>query len=140
MDVRKCLIATTACLAALGCSTQRQETAVIEKERLLQSSSSWDGAPYKTYPSGPPELTLLRLRIPANTQLPWHRHPMPNAAYVVAGQLTVETREGRTRTLGQGQALAEMVGTVHRGTTGNTPVELLIFYAGTPDLPLSEPY
>ena len=141
MDSFKCLIATATCLSLLGCSNQPKDNGQIEREVMLQTSESWDGTPYKAYPKGPPELTLLRLKIPAHTQLPWHSHPMPNAAYIVSGELTVETREGGlTRTLKQGQTLAEMVGTVHRGTTGNAPVELLVFYAGKPGLPLSHPH
>ena len=139
MDTFKYVIAATACLSALGCSSQLKDTPQIDREVLLQSSQSWDAAPYSAYPSGTPELTLLRLKIPANTQLPWHSHPMPNAAYIVSGELIVETREGGLkRTLKQGQTLAEMVGTVHRGTTGDTPVELLVFYAGKQGLALSQ--
>ncbi len=125
--------------AGKGCGTQAKAAAQIEKEVLLERSESWDGTPYKAYPSGPPQLTLIRLKIPARTQLPWHTHPMPNAAYIVSGELTVEARSsGATRTLRQGQTLAEMVGTEHRGVTGDTPVELLVFYAGTPGMSLSE--
>ena len=139
MDTFKCLIAAAIGLSLLGCGTQAKDAAQIEKEILLERSESWDGTPYKAYPSGPPQLTLIRLKIPARTQLPWHTHPMPNAAYIVSGELTVEARSsGATRTLRQGQTLAEMVGTEHRGVTGDTPVELLVFYAGTPGMPLSE--
>ncbi|MGF6098628.1 cupin domain-containing protein [Pseudomonas sp. 18175] len=141
MNTLKYLIATAACLSALGCSSQMKNTPQIEREILLQSRESWDGTPYNAYPAGAPELTLLKLKIPANTQLPWHSHPMPNAAYIVSGELTVETREGGLkRTLKQGQTLAEMVGTVHRGTTGDAPVELLVFYAGEPGMALSHPH
>ena len=139
MDTLKLLIAAASGLSLLGCNSQPKGTVQIEKEVLLERSESWDGEPYKAYPSGPPQLTLIRLRIPAHTQLPWHTHPMPNAAYIVSGELTVETRQsGVTRTLRQGQTLAEMVGTEHRGVTGDTPVELLVFYAGTAGMPLSE--
>ncbi|UII71906.1 cupin domain-containing protein [Pseudomonas sp. HN11] len=139
MDIFKCLIAAGIGLSLLGCGTQAKVATQIEKEVLLERSESWDGAPYKAYPSGPPQITLIRLKIPAHTQLPWHTHPMPNAAYIVSGELTVEARSsGVTRTLRQGQTLAEMVGTEHRGITGDTPVELLVFYAGTPGMPLSE--
>ncbi|WP_455885081.1 cupin domain-containing protein [Pseudomonas spelaei] len=141
MNALKCLLAAAACLSVIGCGSPPKQAAHVEQQVLLKSHSSWDGAPYKTYPAGPPELTLLRIRIPANTQMPWHSHPIPNAAYVVSGELTVETRRGGlARTLKPGETLAEMVGTVHRGTTGKTPVELLVFYAGTPDMPLSQPY
>lgn len=139
MDTHKYLIATAMGLSLLGCGTQPKDAAHIEKEVLLERSESWDGVPYKAYPSGPPQLTLIRLKIPAHTQLPWHTHPMPNAAYIVSGELTVQThKSGVTRTLKQGQTLAEMVGTEHRGFTGNSAVELLVFYAGTPGMPLSE--
>jgi quercetin dioxygenase-like cupin family protein len=139
MDTLKCLTAAATVLSLLGCGTQAKDAAQIEKEVLLERSESWDGTPYTAYPSGPPQVTLIRLKIPARTQLPWHTHPMPNAAYIVSGELTVETRaNGASRTLRQGQTLAEMVGTEHRGITGNTPVELLVFYAGTPGMPLSE--
>ena len=139
MDTLKCLVAIAVGLSLLGCSTQSKEAAHIEKEVLLERSESWDGMPYKAYPSGPPQLTLIRLKIPAHTQLPWHTHPMPNAAYIVSGELTVEARKiGVTRTLRPGQTLAEMVGTEHRGFTGDTPVELLVFYAGSAGMPLSE--
>ena len=139
MDTLKCLTAAATVLSLLGCGTQAKDAAQIEKEVLLERSESWDGTPYTAYPSGPPQLTLIRLKIPARTQLPWHTHPMPNAAYIVSGELTVETRaNGASRTLRQGQTLAEMVGTEHRGITGSTPVELLVFYAGTPGMPLSE--
>ena len=139
MDTLKCLTAAATVLSLLGCGTQPKDAAHIEKEVLLERSESWDGTPYKAYPSGPPQLTLIRLKIPARTQLPWHIHPMPNAAYIVSGELTVEARSnGATRTLRPGQTLAEMVDTEHRGVTGDTPVELLVFYAGTPGMPLSE--
>ena len=141
MEALKCLIATAACLSVLGCSSQPKDVVQIEKEILLQSSASWDGTPYQAYPSSPPELTLLRLKIPANTQLPWHSHPMPNAAYILSGELIVEARKGgQVITLTQGQTLAEMVSTVHRGRTGSTPVELLVFYAGSAGMPLSQPH
>ena len=141
MDTLKCLTAAATVLSLLGCGTQAKDAAQIEKEVLLERSESWDGTPYTAYPSGPPQLTLIRLKIPARTQLPWHTHPMPNAAYIVSGELTVETRaNGASRTLRQGQTLAEMVGTVHRGRTGSTPVELLVFYAGSAGMPLSQPH
>jgi len=132
------LFATLACLSLLGCSNTPGPSN-IEKQILLQSSTSWDGMPYRAYPNGAPELTLLKLHIPANTQLDWHTHPMPNLAYILSGELTVEAKDtGKTRTLMPGEPLAEMVNTTHRGKTGTKPVELIVFYAGTPGMALSE--
>ncbi|WP_339544934.1 cupin domain-containing protein [Pseudomonas sp. RA_35y_Pfl2_P32] len=125
-------------LLLAGCSNT-PATPAIERQVLLQSSASWDGSPYTAYPAGRPELTLLKLRIPANTTLDWHTHPMPNVAYILSGELTVEAKaSGQVHLLKPGQTLAEMVDRAHRGTTGASPVELIVFYAGSPGIPLSE--
>jgi quercetin dioxygenase-like cupin family protein len=103
---------------------------------LLKTSQSWDGVSYDHYPEGQPELSVLKMVIPPHTTLPWHTHPMPNAGYVLSGNLTVESKDGRHHTtLHAGDVLPEMVGTVHRGSTGDTPVELIVFYAGAKGLP-----
>jgi quercetin dioxygenase-like cupin family protein len=103
---------------------------------LLKTDRSWDGTAYKTYPAGHPELTVLKIVIPAHTTLPWHTHPMPNAGYVVSGTLHVESRDGRhQKTLHAGEVLPEMVNTAHRGWTGASPVELIVFYAGVNRMP-----
>ena len=107
-------------------------------EVLLKSTSSWDGTPYIRYPDGTPELTTLKITIPPRTELPWHTHPMPNVAYVLSGELTVEQREGgQSKTIQAGDVLPEMVDINHRGRTGDNPVVLIVFYAGTKGMPLS---
>jgi quercetin dioxygenase-like cupin family protein len=113
--------------------------AAVQSETLLRSATSWDGSAYASYPAGSPELTVVKITIPPNTSLPWHTHPMPNAAYILSGELTVEKKEsGETKLLTAGQVLPEMVGQLHRGVTGNVPAVLIVFYAGTKDMPLSQ--
>ena len=132
------LVATLAAIALSGCSPA-SSTAGVERKILLQSSVSWDSTPYIRYPDTAPELSLLKLKIPAHTELDWHTHPIPNAAYILAGELTVESKDdGQIRHFKQGEALAEMVNTAHRGKTGDKPVELIVFYAGSQGIPLSE--
>lgn len=110
----------------------------IKAETLLKTSESWDGVAYAAYPPGQPQITVVRLTIPPHTILPWHSHPMPNAAYVVSGGIVVEKQaDGSRRTLRTGQVLAEMVDSPHRGVTGDEPAVLMVFYAGVPDLALS---
>ncbi len=121
-----------------GCAIAKQPPAV-ESTVLLKSTSSWDGTPYTAYPTGQPELTVLNIKIAPNSALKWHEHPMPNAAYVVSGHLEVQTKEGdKSIHLKAGDVLPEMVDTLHRGKTGDSPVELIVFYAGTPGTPLSK--
>ena len=72
----------------------------LRKQILLSASSSWDGEPCKCYPPGQPELSVLRIILAPYTQLEWHSHPMPSAAYIVAGELTLERkRDAKKRTL-----------------------------------------
>lgn len=127
----------SALLLATSPTTHAQ--AKVEVKELLRSQTSWDGTRYETYPTGKPELTLLKISIPPRTSLDWHSHPMPNIGYVLSGELFLETQDRDLKhTLRQGDSVAEMVGLKHRGRTGELPVELIVFYAGAEGLPLSE--
>jgi quercetin dioxygenase-like cupin family protein len=107
---------------------------------LIKTTSSWNDVRYEGYPVGQPELTTVRMTIPANAKLPWHSHLMPNIAYILSGELTVEERAtGRTATYHAGQAFAESVGSVHRGVAGDEPVDVVVTYAGSQGQPLSVP-
>jgi quercetin dioxygenase-like cupin family protein len=111
----------------------------VRSETLLRSSSSWDGEPYKSYPPGQPELSVLKITLQPHTKLEWHSHPIPSAAYIVAGELTVERKEdGKKQHFFAGQAVSETVDTFHRGVAGNEPVVLIAFYAGNPGVPLTQ--
>jgi quercetin dioxygenase-like cupin family protein len=122
-------------LTATGlCASEPQ----IKVEQVVQTTQSWDGTPYTSYPTGQPQVTVLKITIPPNTALHWHRHPVISVAYVLSGHLTVEKRDtGERRILEAGQALAETVKTTHRGSTTDEPVELIVFYAGQSGLPLT---
>jgi quercetin dioxygenase-like cupin family protein len=111
----------------------------VRSETLLRSSSSWDDEPYKSYAPGQPELSVLKITLQPHTKLEWHSHPIPSAAYIVAGELTVERkRDGKKQHFVAGQAVSETVDTFHRGVAGNEPVVLIVFYAGTPGVPLTQ--
>src|SRR5271165_6629711 len=65
----------------------------IKVEQVLQTTQSWDGTPYCSYPTGQPQVTVLKITIPPGTALHWHRHPVISVAYVLSGHLTVEKRD-----------------------------------------------
>jgi quercetin dioxygenase-like cupin family protein len=110
----------------------------VQVEQVLQTTGSWDGSRYTGYPSGQPQVTVLKITIPPHTTLHWHRHPMISAAYVLSGRLTVEKRDtGERKVVNAGEALAETVQTTHRGFTTDEAVELIVFYAGRVDMPVS---
>ena len=109
-----------------------------EVEQILQTTQAWDGTAYKNYPTGQPQLTVLRIKVPPRTALHWHYHPVISVGYVLSGELTVEKRAtGERTTFRAGQALPETVGTIHRGFTTDGPVELIVFYAGQAGVPIT---
>lgn len=63
-------------------------------ETLLQSGEAWNGQHIEHYPVGKPEITVMKMTIPAHSELPWHTHPMPNTTYVLSGSLTIEDKAG----------------------------------------------
>jgi quercetin dioxygenase-like cupin family protein len=115
-----------------------KESSPLQVKTLLQTDRAWDGKAYDAYPQGNPRLSVLEITIPPHTTMEWHRHPVPNAAYVVAGELKVEKQDGQVAHFSKGQVIPETVGVWHRGVTGDQAAELLVFYAGTSNLPLSE--
>lgn len=124
------------CLANIA-SADHPQLPGVEVDTLLSSPNSWDGTPYGHYPGGKPEVSVLRYSIPAHTTLPWHSHVVPNVAYIVSGQITVEKQDtGESRVFKAGEAMAEVVNSAHRGYTGEQAAELIVFYAGAEGLPL----
>ena len=110
----------------------------VEKEVLLQTTSTWDNAKYKKLKIKNPEVTVLKIIINVGEVLPMHKHDLVNVAYVEKGTLTVVTDEGEEITLQEGKSLPELVGKYHYGkNTGNKPVELIVFYIGEKGTPLS---
>jgi quercetin dioxygenase-like cupin family protein len=123
------------CLVPAGLSAREPQ---IDVQQILQTTQSWDGSDYKSYPTGQPQLTVLRITVPPNTALHWHHHPVISVGYVLSGELTLEKKATGERTvIHAGQALAETVQTTHRGFTTNEPVELVVFYAGQVGLPIT---
>jgi quercetin dioxygenase-like cupin family protein len=132
--------AATFALALIGtkaaAASTTQGVSSAHGDILAQGTQSWNGKPYTAYPKVQPQLTVLRMTIPAHTALPWHRHPFPNAGYVLSGQLTIEDRaSGKKRTFHQGEAFLESVDDVHRGISGKEPTVLIITYSGVKGVP-----
>lgn len=104
---------------------------------LVKATSSWNGAPV-VYPRGQAEITGMLIEIAAGAQTGWHGHPVPSFAVMLEGTLEVELRDGRKKRVGPGEALIEVVDTLHNGrNVGAQPVKLVVFYAGATGMPLS---
>ena len=108
----------------------------VQVKELANSSKEWDGNQLPNYPEGQPEIKVLRIKIPAGVTLPWHYHPVINAAVVLEGSLKLYLKNGTTKTFGPGEALIEVVGTVHAGQAlGSNDVDILVVYAGAKGMP-----
>ena len=107
-------------------------------DELAKTGSSWDGESLPDYPTGKPEITILRIKIPPGAQLPLHEHPVINAGVLLSGELTVVTEDNKTLYLKAGDSIVEVVNKWHYGKNeGNEPAEILVFYAGTADKQIS---
>lgn len=97
---------------------------------LLKTTQSWDGKPL-AYPKGQAEITGMMIEIAPGAQTGWHLHPAPSFGMVLQGNLTVTLKNGRQKKLKAGDAIAEVVNTLHNGrNTGKTPLKIIVFYAG----------
>ena len=84
----------------------------VTVEELVNASQQWDGQPLPAYPRGQPQLKVLRIGIPAGVVLPWHTHPVINAAVILRGTLALNLKDGTTRVFQPGEAIVEVIDTV----------------------------
>ncbi len=110
----------------------------VTTETLLHTTTSWNNIPYQAYPAGTPELVVRKITIPAHGVLQWHEHPMPTAAYVLSGEITVEEPGGKKQHFAAGQVIPEPVNTVHRGVVGDQEAVFIVLYAGVKEMPLAK--
>ena len=127
-----------------GCASPRTDATFakyddakeVEVIELKRTSQSWDGAELPDYPVGKPELIVKRYIFPRGSKLGWHHHPVMNYGIVQQGELTIIGLDGKEKTVKTGEAVVEMVGTIHHGENrGDKTVVLDMFYIsqnGTP--------
>ena len=113
----------------------------VETTELFRTSQSWDGAELPDYPQGRPELVAVKYEIPQGSKLGWHHHDAMNHGVLVQGELTIVALDGTEKVVHEGEAVVEMVGTVHHGENRSTkPVVLYMFYLSQKGMPLSVPH
>lgn len=101
----------------------------VSSEELIRTSKSWDGVELPDYFQGRPELVAVKYVFPAGKKLGWHHHPVMNYGILVQGELTIIGQDGKEKVVHEGEAVVEMVNTIHHGENrGNKPVILYMFY------------
>jgi quercetin dioxygenase-like cupin family protein len=88
-------------------------------EMLLDTTTTWDGAPMKYLKTKNPELTIRTIQFSPTTYNNWHAHEAPIYIYVMSGDFEVimVDKHGteQRRTFHAGEAFNEVVNTTHRG-------------------------
>lgn len=126
------LVLVMAICTNIMCSKAEESGASSTTVKLLDGvQTSWDGADLIDYPTGKPAITLLKITVAPNCQLPQHYHPVINVGYMLEGSLTVTDDKGNSKTINAGDPLIETVNTIHYGENrGDTDAVILVFYAG----------
>jgi len=115
-----------------------EQSAAVKVTTVLKAQTSWDGKPIQ-YPSGTAEVTGMIIEIAPGGETGWHLHSVPSFAAVLEGELEVTLKDGSVKRLKSGDALAEVVNTLHNGrNVGTVPVKLVVFYTGVEGKLLTE--
>ncbi|HEX4939978.1 MAG TPA: cupin domain-containing protein [Candidatus Kapabacteria bacterium] len=124
-------------LLSLSDAFALEQSSSVKVSTVLKAETSWDGKPIE-YPAGKAEVTGMVIEIVPGGETGWHLHPVPSFGMVLEGELEVQLKNGAVRRLKPGEALAEVVNTLHNGrNVGTVPVKLVVFYVGSVGQPLS---
>lgn len=97
------------------------EISKVESVELLKTSQSWDGAELPDYLDGKPELCVLKVTVPPHCSLSKHHHDVMSYGIVNKGELTlIRESDKKEKTVRQGEAVVETVGTVTTERTAAT--------------------
>ena len=106
------LICGVTTVGLTSCKTVEKSASKVEANELIRTSQSWDGVELPDYLQGRPELVSVK--------------------YVIIGL------DGKKKVVHEGEAVVEMVGTIHHGENlGKKDAILYMFYLSQKDLPLA---
>ena len=112
--------------------------AEVKITELMRTSQSWDGASLPAFPQEDAEIVSIRYEFRPGEKLGWHHHDVINFGFVEQGELTIIDVNGKIKVVHAGEAIVEMVGTIHHGeNNGNETVVLYMFYVAPQGTPLS---
>jgi len=100
----------------------------VKTTELLRTSQTWDGAQIPNFPQENAEIVSMRYEFPPGEKLGWHHHDVINFGYVQQGELTIIDINGNVKVVREGEAIVEMVGTIHHGENNGTETVILIMF------------
>lgn len=119
--------------------SELENTGIIS-EKLAETSDAWNGSPLPNYPEGKPVISIYKYTFPPHSVTNNHLHRIINCGVVLRGTLTIVNKDGTSHEFKAGNAIVETVGEIHHGENqGDTDVEIIMFYAGDGQTPLSTP-
>jgi quercetin dioxygenase-like cupin family protein len=108
----------------------------VEVKKVVTSTRASNGQRLSYLRSKHPEVTVLVVTVPPGGSTGWHKHPVPVYAYMLDGALTVELKNGSKYEFKKGDAILEVVNTLHNGyNQGSDPASLVVFYTGAVGVP-----
>ena len=114
------------------------EAYAANSETVIQTDSHWNKQAIKPIHIDHPQITMLRITIPAGEKLAMHKHPILNIGYLTKGELTVRSEDGGVLVLHPGDPIVELVDIWHYGeSTGSEDAEIVVTYVGDKENPLS---
>ncbi|MEW7281114.1 cupin domain-containing protein [Aquimarina sp. 2201CG1-2-11] len=112
-------------------SNYKPNNAGAREIRLAKTLTSWNGNSLPRYPTGNPEITILKYIVQPGTKLDIHKHPVISAGYIIKGELVIISEANEKLHLKTGDSFVELVDTWHFGQNeSEEPVEIVVFYAG----------
>lgn len=113
-------------------------TYAANSETLIRTDTYWNKQTIKPIHIEHPQITILRITIPAGKKLSIHKHPILNIGYLTKGELTVRTENGEALILKPGDPIVELVDVWHYGeSTGSEDAEIVVTYVGDKEDSLS---
>ncbi len=100
-------------------------------DTVIKTQTHWNEQPIKPINIEHPEVTILRITIPAGEKLAMHKHPILNVGYLTKGELTVRSEKGDVIVLHPGDPIVELIDVWHYGeSTGSSDAEIVVTYVG----------
>lgn len=111
----------------------------VQSKTVLQATQDVVGQDIAYPKVEHPEVTGMKVIIPAGQETGWHTHSMPGYAYVLSGTITLEYEKGVTKQFNPGEAFAEVVNVSHNGrNNGTEDVVLIVFFTGEKGSPFTK--
>lgn len=120
------LALTASILVLFGSGSWAADAPKVTVKPILTTTTTASGQPIAV-PANP-QVIVSTYEIPAGASLPFHKHPFPRYAYVMAGDLSVMNRDtNETYRYKTGDFIVEVLDQWHMGRNeGKTPVKLLV--------------